>query len=139
MMAKPKRQGFAFENPTGGSPAYVLRTQPLELFARPVRVSLQPQTPRILIIFLEESDGAPLTREEIADQLWKDADIDPRTVDQHVRLLRRAIGDWCIETVTKVGYRFGTVCREITDEDLRRIQIAPVQAPPRPEPGDRSI
>jgi DNA-binding response OmpR family regulator len=51
--------------------------------------------------------GRVASREQILDSVWGlAADIDPRTVDAHVRTLRRKLGLDVIETVFGSGYRF---------------------------------
>jgi two-component system phosphate regulon response regulator PhoB len=56
-----------------------------------------------------ERTGRVLTREMLLTEGWGYAeDVDSRTVDTHVRRLRRKLGDEAqrIETVIGVGYRF---------------------------------
>ena len=51
--------------------------------------------------------GRVATREQILDAVWGlAADVDPRTVDAHVRTLRRKLGAEVIETLFGSGYRF---------------------------------
>lgn len=51
--------------------------------------------------------GRLATREQILDAVWGLAtDVDPRTVDAHVRTLRRKLGPAVIETHIGSGYRF---------------------------------
>jgi DNA-binding response OmpR family regulator len=51
--------------------------------------------------------GRVASREQILDAVWGlAADVDPRTVDAHVRTLRRKLGQDVIETVFGSGYRF---------------------------------
>ena len=48
-----------------------------------------------------------LSRETILERLWDDeAEVDSRTIDVHVRSLRRKLGIDAIETVVGIGYRF---------------------------------
>jgi DNA-binding response OmpR family regulator len=62
-----------------------------------------------LIWFLVDHVGQALTRRQILDGAWGDGWIgDERTVDVHVRQLRRKLGeDLPLETVRGVGYRLG--------------------------------
>ena len=49
-----------------------------------------------------------VARETILGRLWDyAADVETRTVDVHVRSLRKKLGDDVVETVVGVGYRFG--------------------------------
>ena len=62
-----------------------------------------------LIWFLADHAGQALTRRQILDGAWGDGWIgDERTVDVHVRQLRRKLGgDLPLETVRGIGYRLG--------------------------------
>jgi two-component system alkaline phosphatase synthesis response regulator PhoP len=76
---------------------------------RPIR--LKPREFELLWLFVR-NDGRVFTRDQLIEMLWGyDFDGDPRTVDVHVRRIRRAIGDLAdqpryIHTVHGVGYRF---------------------------------
>ena len=61
-----------------------------------------------LLCFLLEHRGVVLTRDAILREVWGyDFDGENRTVDVHIRTLRRKLGDTAdlIETVRGVGYR----------------------------------
>jgi two-component system, OmpR family, phosphate regulon response regulator PhoB len=71
-------------------------------------VSLGPTEFRLLKHFLEHP-GRVFSRERLLDSVWgRDSDIEPRTVDVHIRRLRKAInlGDRpdIIRTVRSAGY-----------------------------------
>ncbi len=62
-----------------------------------------------LLRLLMERHRAVLTRETLLVDVWGyPADVDSRTVDTHIRRLRKKLGDEAdrIETVVGVGYRF---------------------------------
>jgi two-component system phosphate regulon response regulator PhoB len=60
-----------------------------------------------LLWLLIRSAGRVVTRETILSRLWDyAADVETRTVDVHIRSLRKKIGEETIETVVGVGYRF---------------------------------
>lgn len=60
-----------------------------------------------LLWFLVKSRGRVVTRDRILSSLWDYAsEVETRTVDVHIRSLRKKIGDDVIETVIGVGYRF---------------------------------
>ena len=60
-----------------------------------------------LLWLLIRSAGRVMTRESILSRLWDyAADVETRTVDVHVRSLRKKAGDDLVETVVGVGYRF---------------------------------
>ena len=51
--------------------------------------------------------GRVASREQILDAVWGLASsVDPRTVDAHIRTLRKKLGDGVIETLIGSGYRF---------------------------------
>jgi two-component system alkaline phosphatase synthesis response regulator PhoP len=51
--------------------------------------------------------GRVASREQILDAVWGLASsVDPRTVDAHIRTLRKKLGDDIIETLIGSGYRF---------------------------------
>ena len=61
-----------------------------------------------LVLFLAETPGAVFTREDLLEQVWGyDIASGVRTVDSHVRALRRKLGNDLIRTVHGVGYAFG--------------------------------
>jgi two-component system, OmpR family, response regulator ResD len=74
-------------------------------------VRLKPREFDLLWLFVR-NDGRVFTRDQLIETLWGyDFDGDPRTVDVHVRRIRRAIGDRAdtaryLHTVHGVGYKF---------------------------------
>jgi two-component system, OmpR family, phosphate regulon response regulator PhoB len=73
-------------------------------------VSLRPVEFRLLRILIEHP-GRVFSREQLLDAVWtQDAEIEPRTVDVHVRRLRKALnaggGRELIRTVRAAGYAF---------------------------------
>ena len=67
-----------------------------------------PTESRLLRFFLE-NPGRVFSREQILDRVWgRDTDVEPRTVDVHIRRLRRAINAPrerdLIRTVRSAGY-----------------------------------
>ena len=75
-------------------------------------VQLGPTEFRLLRHFLEHP-GRVFSRERLLDSVWgQDSDIEPRTVDVHIRRLRKAInGDGkadIIRTVRSAGYALDT-------------------------------
>ena len=60
-----------------------------------------------LLWLLIRSGGRVVSRETILSRLWDyAADIETRTVDVHIRSLRKKVGEEMIETVVGVGYKF---------------------------------
>jgi two-component system phosphate regulon response regulator PhoB len=84
-------------------------TRSLRVVANERSVLISPIEFRLLNLFMMSPDRA-LTRAQIMDRVWPaNAYVDERTVDVHVRRLRRALQptghDGLIETVRGVGYR----------------------------------
>jgi len=60
-----------------------------------------------LLWFLVTSRPRVVSRQTILERVWGlSAEIETRTVDVHVRALRRKLGARCLETVVGAGYRF---------------------------------
>jgi DNA-binding response OmpR family regulator len=96
----------------GGPPALVIGDVALEPASRRVRrgsesVHLTP-TEFDLCMFLASRAGVVFSRERLLAEVWGYADgAGPRTVDSHVRALRRKLGFTVIRTVHGVGYAVG--------------------------------
>lgn len=63
-----------------------------------------------LLCLLLRSAGVVLTRDALLNQIWGYSfDGESRTVDVHIRSLRKKLGDagGCIETVKGIGYKIG--------------------------------
>jgi DNA-binding response OmpR family regulator len=58
-----------------------------------------------LVVFLARRPGTVFTRERLLADVWGYAsDAGPRTVDSHIRSVRRKLGDDLVRTVHGVGY-----------------------------------
>ena len=72
------------------------------------RIQLSPKEYELLV-YLVKNRGIALTREKILETVWGyDFFGDDRTLDTHVKLLRKNLGDYSkyIVTLRGVGYRF---------------------------------
>jgi DNA-binding response OmpR family regulator len=75
------------------------------------RINLKPREFDVLWL-LVRNDGRVFTRDQLIETLWGfDFDGDPRTVDVHIRRIRRALGDPAsrpryLHTIHGVGYKF---------------------------------
>ncbi|MBQ9623146.1 MAG: response regulator transcription factor [Treponema sp.] len=60
-----------------------------------------------LLCLLLENRGNIITREQLLSKIWKtDADVETRTIDVHIRYLRKKLNDEnIIETIRGIGYR----------------------------------
>ena len=65
-----------------------------------------------LFFYMVKNKGLALTREKLISEVWGyDFFGDERTLDTHIKLLRKSIGEYskCIVTLRGVGYRFETL------------------------------
>lgn len=72
------------------------------------QISMTPKEYDLLFYFIRNK-GIALTRENLLSNVWGyDFFGDDRTLDTHIKLLRKSLGDYrnCIITLRGVGYRF---------------------------------
>ena len=65
-----------------------------------------------LFFYMVRNKGIALTREKLISEVWGyDFFGDDRTLDTHIKLLRKSLGEYsrCIVTLRGVGYRFETL------------------------------
>ena len=75
------------------------------------RVDMTPKEYE-LFFYMVKNKGIALTREKLISEVWGyDFFGDDRTLDTHIKLLRKSLGEYskCIVTLRGVGYRFDTV------------------------------
>ena len=74
-------------------------------------LSMGPTEYKLLQFFMTHQDRV-YTRSQLLDQVWGgNVYVEERTVDVHIRRLRKALGDahdYLIQTVRGTGYRFST-------------------------------
>jgi DNA-binding response OmpR family regulator len=77
-----------------------------EVFVEGEGVQLTPKEFDLLVTLIENR-GLVLTREQLLERVWGYTFLgDSRTIDVHVRQLRRKLGDACpIQTVWGTGYK----------------------------------
>ncbi len=74
------------------------------------RVNMTPKE-YDLFFYMVKNRGLALTRETLISKVWGyDFFGDDRTLDTHIKLLRKSLGDYssCVVTLRGVGYRFDT-------------------------------
>lgn len=96
-----------------GTPGEVYRDQNLEVDAARHRVVLSGREVHLtrrefdVLWHLITLDGRVAAREQLIDAVWGlNSDVDARTVDAHIRTLRRKLEPGIIETLVGSGYRF---------------------------------
>lgn len=75
------------------------------------RVEMTPKEYK-LFFYMVRNKGIALTREKLISEVWGyDFFGDDRTLDTHIKLLRKSLGEYsrCIVTLRGVGYRFETL------------------------------
>lgn len=75
------------------------------------RVEMTPKEYE-LFFYMVRNKGLALTREKLISEVWGyDFFGDERTLDTHIKLLRKSLGEYskCIVTLRGVGYRFETL------------------------------
>ncbi len=93
---------------TGASDPVAIDLDHDEVFVAGSRVALTPREFALLAALVRRR-GRVLTRQELIEQAWGDGEIpSARSVDAHVKSLRRKLGEAreAIETVRGLGYRF---------------------------------
>ena len=116
IMRRPAVKGKEEEVPEAPKPGTIVVGQlevSFEAFEVKVGGAASPLTSREFDLFrtLFEANGKMFTREQLLDLVWgveKGADLDVRTVDQHVARLRKKLGveGARLLTVKNRGYRF---------------------------------
>lgn len=77
------------------------------------RVALEPQVYRTLIALVENSQR--LSRKEwLLEQVWGNTHVEEGGLTRNIYVLRKVLGEGCIETVPKRGYRFVADTAEVT-------------------------
>ena len=85
-----------------------LRSSALQLMTPDGAIDLR-RMEFLLLQKLLSYPGRIFTRAQLMDELWGyDSESGPRTVDTHVKLLRKSLGPYakCVVTLRGVGYRF---------------------------------
>ena len=77
-----------------------------QAFLNELELTLSPKEFDLLVTLIENR-GLVLTREQLLERVWGFTFLgDSRTIDVHVRQLRRKLGDACpIQTVWGTGYK----------------------------------
>ncbi|MCH5202025.1 MAG: response regulator transcription factor [Oscillospiraceae bacterium] len=95
---------------------FVFRDLSVDFTARTVsiegkRIDMTPKEYE-LFFYMVKNKGIALTREKLISKVWGyDFYGDDRTLDTHIKILRKSLGEYskCIVTLRGVGYRFETL------------------------------
>ena len=121
--------------------AFELDVRAGELRKHGVRIRLQEQPSRVLLMLLERP-GEIVLRDEIRKKLWPNDTIVEfaHSINAAIQRLRDTLGDSAdnpryVETVARRGYRFiGELAPERKDQSSPALQATPTKASPPPEP-----
>src|SRR4029077_8916662 len=74
------------------------------------------------LLVLVRKNGHLVSKDVLMKEVWPDEYVDERNLDQHIYILRRALGEATespgyIETVPRRGYRFVARMIELDNED----------------------
>ena len=91
-------------------------------------VSLQWKTFELLCV-LVKSEGNLITRDKLMDTLWADTFVEDNNLSQHIRALRKALGEdgnetKFIETVAGRGYRFLSEVRMVEAAGENKLELS---------------
>lgn len=101
-----RRDGKVTENTPLKFKDITINTLKREVTLKDEVIELTPKEYDLLFFFLE-NNGIALSREKILNSVWGwDYFGDSRTVDTHIKRLRKKIGDEYISTVRGFGYKF---------------------------------
>jgi len=105
----PRDAGGRQENLVVGGVSLNLAERSLSIHGE--RIHMTPKTYALLQVFMA-NHGKVLTRQFLMEKIWETSYMgDTRTLDVHIHMLRKALGDGSgkpayLHTVRGVGYRF---------------------------------
>ncbi|HUF24577.1 MAG TPA: winged helix-turn-helix domain-containing protein [Vicinamibacterales bacterium] len=84
---------------------YMLDVPGRRLSRQDAAIPLPPKTCDLLVALVRRA-GRLTTKRDLLDLVWPDAFVGEGILSVHVSALRKALGEQCIETVPRTGYRF---------------------------------
>src|ERR1044071_4117189 len=97
-MNQPERRFYLFDG-------FKVDASERLLFKDNREVPLTPKVFDTLLVLLENSSHV-LTKKELMEQVWPDSFVEENNLAQNISILRKTLGENCIQTVPKRGYRF---------------------------------
>src|SRR5438105_3562839 len=91
---------------------FVLNPAEGKLFADGVRVSLGSTDFRLLLALVENA-GAIVSKNDLMSRVWGRATVEDNVLYVHINALRKVLGDDCIESHQRCGYRFAAPVRRV--------------------------
>jgi DNA-binding response OmpR family regulator len=82
-----------------------LDTQSKRVYINGIKKDLTPIEFQLLYLLLK-NQGRIFTREHMLNMVWKDINVTDRTVDVHITRLRRKLGDYGKNLVTRKGFGY---------------------------------
>ena len=130
MIANRVYQFGAFRLDTGGR----------LLFREGERLALAPKSIELLIALVEQQGNA-VGKDELLRKVWADTIVEEGSLTSHISLLRRSLGEHCIETIPKRGYRFVEPVVQVTESQtpppkVQSLAVLPLETLGRDPDGD---
>jgi DNA-binding response OmpR family regulator len=101
-----RRSGHALESPAYDDGELRIDEKAHRVYARDEEVRLAKKEYELLMLLIRNR-GSVVSRDRILSEVWQMSDeIETRTVDAHIRNLRKKIGTQRIATVVGFGYRY---------------------------------
>jgi DNA-binding winged helix-turn-helix (wHTH) protein len=95
--------------------AFVLDAPERRLMRQHERLPVRGKTLDVLRL-LVEAEGRLVDRQTFNVQLWPEVVVEDRNLTVHISALRKALGNDCIETVARTGYRLAVPVRAVTGQ-----------------------
>src|SRR4051812_16074383 len=68
-----------------------------------------------VLLYLVQRAGKLVRKDQLITDVWPDAIVEPGNLNVQLSKIRKVIGDNCIESVARVGYRFTATVLERSD------------------------
>lgn len=83
---------------------YVLDEEAHSVTTDGVTIRLTPKEFATLSVLLHAA-GRPVGRDELTREVWPETHVGEGSLPRNISVLRRQLGEECVETIPKVGYR----------------------------------
>jgi pimeloyl-ACP methyl ester carboxylesterase/DNA-binding winged helix-turn-helix (wHTH) protein len=79
-------------------------------------VPLTPKAFEMLLVLVQHS-GRVLAKDELMKMVWPDTFVEEANIAVNISMLRKVVGDGCIQTVPRRGYRFSAEVKTTAEPD----------------------